>query len=116
MTMAGLMGVIIKDTKALGDIEDERKSMSRDAELVDKYNASKRSVSLVQKHREETSRPKKKVKQPEKEEWEGMHPWKPWDREKDLTAGRKKVNFDSENMQQGLASRFSSGNVQRNFL
>lgn len=102
--------------KALGDVEDERKRMSRDAELVDKYNASKRSVSLVQKHREESSRPRKKVKQPEKEEWEGMHPWKPWDREKDLTAGRKKVNFDSENMAQGLASRFSSGNIQRNFL
>ncbi|XP_074592746.1 uncharacterized protein LOC141848597 [Curcuma longa] len=102
--------------KTLGDVEGEKERQTRDADLVDKYNASKRSVSLVQKHREENSRPKKKVKRPEKEEWEGQHPWKPWDREKDLTAGRKKVNFDADNMTQGLASRFSSGSVQRNFL
>ncbi|WOL11755.1 vitellogenin-1 isoform X1 [Canna indica] len=104
--------------KALGDVEDDKKRTSGIADLVDKYNASKRSVSLVQKHREESSRPKKKMKQQqqEKEEWEGMHPWKPWDREKDLTAGRKKVNLDVDNMSQGLSSRFSSGSVQRNFL
>ncbi|KAG6527644.1 hypothetical protein ZIOFF_009770 [Zingiber officinale] len=102
--------------KTLGDVEGEKERKTKDADLVDKYNASKRSVSLVQKHREETSRPKKKVKRPEKDEWEGQHPWKPWDREKDLTAGRKKVNFDADNMSQGLSSRFSSGSVQRNFL
>ncbi|KAG6523791.1 hypothetical protein ZIOFF_013678 [Zingiber officinale] len=102
--------------KTLGDVEGEKERKTKDADLVDKYNASKRSVSLVQKHREESSRPKKKVKRPEKDEWEGQHPWKPWDREKDLTAGRKKVNFDADNMSQGLSSRFSSGSVQRNFL
>lgn len=90
--------------------------MNRDAELVDKYNKSKRSVSLLQKHKEESSRPKKKSKQKEKEEWEGAHPWKPWDREKDLSAGRKNVNLDQENMAQGLSTRFSSGAMQRNFL
>ncbi|XP_074557605.1 uncharacterized protein LOC141813536 [Curcuma longa] len=104
------------EAKTLGDVEGEKERQMRDADLVDKYNASKRSISLVQKYREENSRPKKKVKRPEKEEWEGRHPWKPWDREKDLTAGRKKVNFDADNMAQGLASRFSSGSVQRNFL
>ncbi|XXG65515.1 hypothetical protein AAC387_Pa05g3195 [Persea americana] len=97
---------------------EDKKKHSSDAELVDMYNRSKRSVSLVQKHREEaSSRPKKKNKQQqEKGEWEGQHPWKPWDREKDLVAGRQKVNFDSENMTQGLSSRFSSGTIQRNFL
>ena len=85
---------------------------------MDKYNKEKRSKSLLQKHQEEaTGRPKKKSKQqPEKGEWVGQHPWKPWDREKDLTAGRKSINLDPENMAQGLTSRFSSGNFQRNFL
>ena len=104
-------------TKALADVEERKKSS--DAELVDKYNSSKRSVSLVQKHKEETKKHvKKKSKQPkkEREEWVGQHPWKPWDREKDLAAGRKLANFDSEGMVQGLTSRFSSGTVQRNFL
>ncbi|XP_075651776.1 uncharacterized protein LOC142622215 [Castanea sativa] len=89
-----------------------------DADLVDKYNKEKRSKSLVQKHQEEaTSRTKKKTKvQPEKQEWVGQHPWKPWDRDKDLAAGRKNINLDSENMAEGLTSRFSSGNFQRNFL
>ena len=73
---------------------------------------------MVQKHQEGTvSRSKKKLKkQPEKEEWIGQHPWKPWDREKDLVAGRQNVKLDSENMAEGLTSRFSSGTFQRNFL
>jgi len=97
------------------------------AQLVDDYNEAKRSKSLVEKHKEaagavagagSSSKKKSKQKQEQaaKEEWEGQHPWKPWDREKDLTAGRKIVNFDSENLAQGLSSRFSSGSFQRNFL
>ncbi|CAD6262843.1 unnamed protein product [Miscanthus lutarioriparius] len=101
-------------TKAIA-IGDDVKSKNPDASIVDKYNTSKRSVSLVQKHRE-SKKEKKKQKQHEKEEWEGNHPWKPWDREKDLTAGRQKVALDPENMSQGLTSRFASGSVQRNFL
>ncbi|XP_043689388.1 uncharacterized protein LOC122640299 [Telopea speciosissima] len=104
---------------ALASNEEEKKRKSSDADLVDKYNQAKRSKSLVQKHQEEaaSSRSKKKIKQQtDKEEWVGKHPWKPWDRENDLTAGRQKVNLDSESMMQGLSSRFSSGTVQRNFL
>lgn len=92
---------------------------SADADLVDKYNKEKRSKSLVQKHQEEKTASclkKKSVQKAEKEEWVGQHPWKPWDREKDLVAGRKSINFDSENMSAGLSSRFSSGSFQRNFL
>ncbi|XP_008807128.1 uncharacterized protein LOC103719586 [Phoenix dactylifera] len=103
-------------TKALADADDQKRGAISDAELVDKFNSSKRKKSLVQKHTEEISNPRKKSKQPEKEEWEGKHPWKPWDREKDLVAGRQKVNFDAEDMVQGLTSRFSSGTYQRNFL
>ncbi|XP_010920096.1 uncharacterized protein [Elaeis guineensis] len=103
-------------TKALAEADDQKRGAISDAALVDRYNSSKRSKSLVQKHREEKGNPRKKSKQPEEEEWEGKHPWKPWDREKDLAAGRQKVNFDPENMAQGLTSRFSSGTYQRNFL
>uniref|UniRef100_A0ACD5W3T0 Uncharacterized protein n=2 Tax=Avena sativa TaxID=4498 RepID=A0ACD5W3T0_AVESA len=100
--------------KAIADGYEEKVTAS-DASLVDKYNSSKRSVSLVQKHRE-SKKEKKKHKQREKEEWEENHPWKPWDREKDISAGRQNVSLDPENMTQGLSSRFSSGAVQRNFL
>ncbi|KAF8025098.1 hypothetical protein BT93_F2060 [Corymbia citriodora subsp. variegata] len=107
------------EASALASTEEEKKRVEADADLVDMYNKSKRSKSLVQKHQEEsTSRSKKKQKQQpqEKEDWLGKHPWKPWDREKDLVAGRQSVKLDSENMAQGLTSRFSSGNFQRNFL
>ncbi|KAL6515647.1 hypothetical protein OROHE_018681 [Orobanche hederae] len=106
------------EAAALASNEQEKKKSSRDAELVDQYNKAKRSKSLVEKHQESVmSRLKKKSKhEKNKEEWEGNHPWKPWDREKDLTAGRQSVKFASENMTQGLSSRFSSGTFQRNFL
>ncbi|PIA39359.1 hypothetical protein AQUCO_02600072v1 [Aquilegia coerulea] len=97
---------------------EEKKRTNSDADLVDQYNRTKRSKSLVEKHQEDlTKRPKKKSKQEKKkEEWAGQHPWKPWDREKDLTAGRQNVNLDADNMVKGLTSRFSGGNIQRNFL
>lgn len=106
------------ETAALASTEEEKKRIHADADLVDKYNKEKRSKSLVQKHQEEgrTHAKKKSKQQPEKEEWVGQHPWKPWDREKDLVDGRQNIKFDSENMAEGLSSRFSSGNFQRNFL
>lgn len=111
------------EASALASKEQAKRSIDSVAQLVDDYNEAKRSKSLVEKHKEaagagSSSRKKSKQKQEQatKEEWEGQHPWKPWDREKDLTAGRKIVNFDSENLSQGLSSRFSSGSFQRNFL
>ncbi|XP_071691562.1 uncharacterized protein [Rutidosis leptorrhynchoides] len=109
------------EAAALAAANDQGKQASNaDAELVDKYNKTKRSKSLVEKHQESTRvRSKKKSKvdhEKQKQEWEGQHPWKPWDREKDLTAGRQNVKLDAENMAQGLTSRFSSGSFQRNFL
>ncbi|CAA6661270.1 unnamed protein product [Spirodela intermedia] len=88
--------------------DSERMRSTADADLVDKYNQAKRAKSLVQKHREESGRSKGRVA--------GQHPWKPWDREKDLSAGRQKVNLDSKNMSEGLSSRFSSSSFQRDFL
>nr|GMD77693.1 GPALPP motifs-containing protein 1-like [Ipomoea batatas]GMD79267.1 GPALPP motifs-containing protein 1-like [Ipomoea batatas]GMD80859.1 GPALPP motifs-containing protein 1-like [Ipomoea batatas] len=113
------------DTSAWTDTPSDRALKAKDtirenadAELVDQYNKAKRSKSLVEKHQEKgRSKSKKKAKQEvEKEEWEGSHPWKPWDREKDLTAGRQSVKLDAEHMSKGLTSRFSSGSFQRNFL
>lgn len=108
------------EAAALASNEEEKKRSSADADLVDKYNKAKRSKSLVEKHHEESiKRSKKKSKQQQekgKEEWSGKHPWKPWDHETDLVAGRKGVKLDTDNMVQGLSSRFSSGNFQRNFL
>ena len=104
---------------SLASNEEERKR-SLDAELMDKYNKEKRSKSLLQKHKEEirASRLKRKhsKQEAEEEDWVGKHPWKPWDREKDLAGGRQSVKLDSENMTQGLSSRFSGGSYQRNFL
>lgn len=111
------------EATALAASTEEVKRRSSDADLVDKYNKEKRSKSLVEKHREEAvaavrSRKKNKAKREEekKEEWLGKHPWKPWDRENDLVAGRQSVKLDSDSMADGLAYRFSSGNFQRNFL
>ncbi|CAA3012927.1 Hypothetical predicted protein [Olea europaea subsp. europaea] len=106
------------EATAIASKEHEKKTVNMDAELVDQYNKAKRSKSLVEKHKESAkSSSKKKSKQETvKEEWEGKHPWKPWDRENDLTAGRQKVKLDAENMAAGLTSRFASGSFQRNFL
>lgn len=119
------MEALNKTTNLAAADDGQRNPSNSHGDLVDKYNQSKRSKSLVQKHKEERSssssrQRKKKDKQSNKDkeggEWVGQHPWKPWDREKDLTAGRQKVKLDPENMSQGLASRFSGGQVQRNFL
>ena len=119
------------EAAAIASNEVEKKRTSSDADLVDKYNKAKRSKSLMQKHQEEAAgsserskrkkakqqaMAKKAEKEKEEEEWVGKHPWKPWDREQDLTAGRQSVKLDADNMAQGLSSRFSSGNFQRNFL
>ncbi|KAK4352733.1 hypothetical protein RND71_028251 [Anisodus tanguticus] len=107
------------EASALASKELQEKSRaSVDAELVEQYNKARRSKSMVEKHQEKArTKSKKKSKQESlKEEWEGNHPWKPWDREKDLTAGRQNVKLDAADMSQGLTSRFSSGSFQRNFL
>ncbi|ONI16146.1 hypothetical protein PRUPE_3G081100 [Prunus persica] len=98
---------------------NSRKEKVSDGDLVDKYTKEKRSKSLLQKHKEDTakrSKRKSKKQQTEKEDWVGKHPWKPWDREKDLAGGGQRVKLDSENMNQALTSRFSSGSYERNFL
>eukprot|EP00252_Welwitschia_mirabilis_P012896 TRINITY_DN2847_c1_g1_i1.p1 TRINITY_DN2847_c1_g1~~TRINITY_DN2847_c1_g1_i1.p1 ORF type:complete len:587 (-),score=153.94 TRINITY_DN2847_c1_g1_i1:326-2086(-) len=102
----------------INELEKEQRSAT--AKLMDVYNKSKRSMSLVEKHQEQKKKVKKqnKDKKPKDtdEEWVGKHPWRPWNRETDLAAGRQTVKFDSQSMAKGLSSRFSSGSVQRSFL
>lgn len=90
------------------------------AGIMDHFNSAKRGVSLVEKHQMERSKKVKKASNkkdaPPPAEWVGNHPWKPWDREKDLTAGRQKVDLDKSNMAEGLLSRFSSSHRERSFL
>ncbi|XP_024522880.1 uncharacterized protein LOC9640968 [Selaginella moellendorffii] len=97
----------------------ESQRSSEIAKVVDKYNEKKRAESLVEKHKREASEKKNagnKKSQPV-EDWVGKHPWKPWDRENDLAAGRKSVKLDAKSMAQGLSSRFgSSGAGERKFL
>ncbi|KAI3803878.1 hypothetical protein L1987_32042 [Smallanthus sonchifolius] len=79
--------------------DQEKRTSNADAELVDRCNKAKRSKSLVEKHQESTRDRSKKSKldlEKQKQEWEGQHPWKPWDLEKDLTTGRQNVKLDAE--------------------
>ncbi|XP_021729778.1 uncharacterized protein LOC110696734 [Chenopodium quinoa] len=106
---------------ALASNDKDRKTSDIDAALIDQYNKAKRSKTLAQKHQEvsQKSRSKKKSKLMQKQEggeWVGNHPWKPWVREKDLSAGRQDVSLDAEDMKQGLSIKFSSGSFQRCFL
>ncbi|PWA38376.1 hypothetical protein CTI12_AA581990 [Artemisia annua] len=85
--------------------EQEKKTNNANAELIDKYNKAKSSKSLVEKHQEavrvQSKKKSKKDRDKQKQEWEGQHPWKPWDRDKDLIAGRQNVKVDAQNMSQG---------------
>lgn len=111
----------------------EKERADKEAQLMDSYNSHKRSQSLMDKHKDEQLRPsKKKVDKAGKRvivgakpresseqeaEWKTNHPWKPWDREKDLTAGRQSVNLDPKQFKEGLASRFGASQGEpRNFL
>ncbi|MCO5597957.1 hypothetical protein L7F22_052045 [Adiantum nelumboides] len=117
----------------MGFLEGERQSMLSNesdhlykeerypasAEIMDQFNSVKRGMSLVEKHQMEHTKVKKASNKREAlqpAEWVASHPWKPWDRDKDLTAGRQKVDLDKSNMAEGLTSRFSSSHKERNFL
>ncbi|KAI5083100.1 hypothetical protein GOP47_0002843 [Adiantum capillus-veneris] len=114
-------------------LEGERQSMLGDesavfhkeerdpatAGIMDQFNSAKRGMSPVEKHQMEHTKVKKapnKKEAPQPAEWEVSHPWKPWDRDKDLTAGRQKVTLDKSNMAEGLSSRFAASHKERSFL
>eukprot|EP00884_Botryococcus_braunii_P023488 jgi/Botrbrau1/9823/Bobra.0313s0002.1 len=91
-------------------------------------NRTHRKKSLLEQHQHNLKmkeRAKKKarkaegVPQGEKQEWEGVHPWRPFDREKDLLAGPPCPSGKEDMMKKAgnLAGRFSSGSSgPRSFL
>eukprot|EP00250_Pteridium_aquilinum_P019064 c24275_g7_i1 orf=362-2197(+) len=112
------------DSDAFSFKEDNDFSFREDndpatASILDNFNSAKRKTSLLEKHQLEHSKKVKKVSKKETAkpaEWSASHPWKPWDREKDLTAGRQSVNLDKSNMAENLSLRFSSSHKERSFL
>ncbi|CAG9462798.1 unnamed protein product [Pedinophyceae sp. YPF-701] len=74
--------------------------------------------SLLERHQEELKKQKKSRKEAEKKEerggkaagesWKGVHPWRPFDREKDLEAPRQGAVLDKGKVQEGFLSRFRS--------
>ncbi|KAG6543258.1 hypothetical protein Mapa_015339 [Marchantia paleacea] len=109
----------------------EREKAARAAAMMDQYNEKKRALSMVDKLQRDNVKESKKKKKgeggggasllsKEKErkeaEWQEKHPWKPWDREKDLTAGRQAMKWDAKSVQEGLGSRFGSNTEDRKFL
>ncbi|KAL3698923.1 hypothetical protein R1sor_016945 [Riccia sorocarpa] len=109
----------------------EREKTAKAAAMIDDFNKNKRALSLVEKHQQENIQElKKRTKKGEGEqapllsrekemkdkEWQQNHPWKPWDREKDLVAGRQALKWDSQTGREGLDSRFGTGTGERKFL
>uniref|UniRef100_A0A7S0N3K3 J domain-containing protein n=1 Tax=Pyramimonas obovata TaxID=1411642 RepID=A0A7S0N3K3_9CHLO len=91
------------------------------ASTVDSYNQMSRPKTLMEQHQEKETKAKKKAKaegKRDKEDWEGNHPWKPWDREKDLVIKPKaKTANDLTKMGGSLGSRFSGSSTGgRSFL
>lgn len=104
----------------------EKEKAVKTAAFLDEYNEKKRSLSMLEEHQQKSKKGTKKAKkgksqqQPleedKKKEWAEAHPWKPWDREKDLTAGRQTMKWDDKkSVGESLSSRFGTSG-QRNFL
>eukprot|EP00899_Mesostigma_viride_P025454 jgi/Mesvir1/6093/Mv00810-RA.1 len=113
------------------------KKATETAALVDSYNQQTRHLSLWEKkleaEREEKKRKKAEkaaraaakggqVLKPEaeaKEDWEGLHPWKPWNRETDLEVGGKAKPLTSKALadhKDSINARFGAPSGQRHFL
>jgi len=90
------------------------------ATTVDKYNERQRPQTLMEQHQAVKEKAKKKAKKEgkvDKEDWEGNHPWKPWDRDKDLEIKPKaKTAKDLTKLGGTLGNRFGGGATGRSFL
>ena len=89
-------------------------SSQKAAQAVDAYNASARGKSLLEKHQEKQKKDKKRKKIGEEDDGAGgSHPWRPFDRERDLEVKPKAVDAKAiVHSMKGLSSKFqgSSGN------
>ena len=105
--------------------QDPRKA-AQTAAAVDAYLGANRKKSLVEQHNEKKIK-KRKAKEvegkaseggPKEGAWEGKHPWRPFDREKDLNIAARPVSQEDLLKKAGsLTGRFgNSTSGQRTFL
>ena len=61
---------------------------------------------------------KKKKETKGKAEWEGKHPWKPWDREKDLEVrlGKSQKDILNDKIMGKISDRFGGGKRETSFI
>ncbi|DBB10067.1 TPA: hypothetical protein ACH3X3_001657 [Trebouxia sp. C0006] len=103
--------------------QDPRKA-AQTAAAVDAYLGANRKKSLVEQHNEKKVKKRKAAAVEGKSvadrqgEWEGKHPWRPFDREKDLNIASKPANKDELLKKAGsLTGRFGGSTTgQRTFL
>ncbi|KAA6418637.1 MAG: hypothetical protein FRX49_11462 [Trebouxia sp. A1-2] len=103
--------------------QDSRKA-AQTAAAVDAYLGANRKKSLVEQHNEKKVKKRKAAAVEGKSvadrqgEWEDKHPWRPFDREKDLNIASKPANKDELLKQAGsLTGRFGGNTTgQRTFL
>ncbi|KAL0031255.1 hypothetical protein WJX77_011655 [Trebouxia sp. C0004] len=103
--------------------QDPRKA-AQTAAAVDAYLGANRKKSLVEQHNEKKVKKRKAAAVEGKSvadrqgEWEGKHPWRPFDREKDLNIASKPANQDELLQKSGsLTGRFGGSTTgQRTFL
>ena len=98
----------------------ERKRTSETAELVDGFNASKRSKSMLDEHRERMAKGAGQGAPgtADRPAWASNHPWRPWDRDRDLEikpAGQT-AEGAAKSAQASLSGRFGAGKGPRTFL
>ena len=103
------------------------------AAAVDLYNSGNRQKSLLEQHQDKKSKKRKadtakaavdnsqgsdsKMQQGADGNWKGKHPWRPFDREKDLNVGAKPVSQQDLLKKAGsLTGRFGGPVGQRTFL
>lgn len=89
-------------------------------QAVAAFNQTGRRKTLVEQHQERLKKKQEKVKKDKASgapsaasapsaDWEGNHPWRPFDREKDLQQGPKGDAKDVLKRAGKLSSRFASG-------
>ena len=77
-----------------------------------------KAKSLVEEHAERQA--SEKAAKKGKAEWEGNHPWKPWDRDKDLdiraSKPKSKESMLNDQFMGKLGDRFGGGSRETTFM
>ena len=127
-------GSVAQHAIAAGTSWDQNpRKAAETAAAVDLYNTSNRKRSLLEQHQDKKVKKQKaagegavgkskqasdaKTQQDEDSSWKGKHPWRPFDREKDMNIGPKPVTQQDLLKKAGsLTGRFGGQTGQRTFL